>query len=174
MNNFVLDKLLSINIWESIALFVQRFNISNGSEKEKEKNLVSLVKYLKQKGYTLSKEEGYYLINAIYNINCEINYKKAYFYEQICALKDLGVNKIAFVPKLKNIINLTDKNNKSSILKSAYTNGIFNIRKWESNGFKYYSIINLEDANYVIVKVMDIDENKLVRVEAYLKDFNGE
>ena len=74
---------------------------------------------------------------------------------------------------IKNVIKLTDKNKKTSILKSAFTNGIFNIRKWENDGYKYYSIINLEDANYVIVKIMDIEENRLVNVKAYLKDFNG-
>lgn len=176
MNKLVLDKLLPINLWINIADFVQKLNISNGSEKEKEKNIISLIKFLKQKGYVISKEEASSLINAIYSINCDNNYKKAYFYEQIIALKDLNVKNISFMPNnfLKNIIKLTDKNKKSSMLKSAYTNGIFNIRKWDNDGYKYYSIINLEDANYCIIKTIDIDENKLVNVEAYLKDFNGE
>ncbi len=174
MNKLVLDKLVSINIWVNIAEFVQKLNISNGSEKEK--NIISLIKFLKQKGYIISKEEALSLINAIYNINCDNNYKKAYFYEQIIALKDLNVKNISFMPNnyLKNIIKLTDKNKKSTILKSAYTNGIFNIRKWEDRGFKYYSIINLENANYCIIKIMDVDENRLVNVDAYLRDFNGE
>lgn len=175
MNN-LLDKLLPISLWVSVADYVQRLNIFNGSNKEKEKNIKTIINFLKQKGYSISKEEGLSLINAIYNINCDANYKKAYFYEQIIALKDLKVNKIAFMPNnyLKNIIKLTEKNSKTTILKSAYTDGVFNIRKWEDNGYKYYSIINLENANYCIIKIMDFDENKLINVDAYLKNFNGE
>ena len=86
MNNLVLDKLLPINFWIIIADYVQKLNISSGSEKEIEKNYNSLSKFLKQKGIIISKEEVLSLINAIYNINCDINYKKAYFYEQIIAL----------------------------------------------------------------------------------------
>lgn len=175
MNNLELNKLVSINLWLSIADYVQKLNISNGSVKEKEKNLMSLIKFLEKKEYVVKKEEVVSLIDAIYNLNCNYNYKKAYFYEQICSLKDLKVDEIAFMPNdfIKNVIKLTDKNKKTSILKSAFTNGIFNIRKWENDGYKYYSIINLEDANYVIVKIMDIEENRLVNVKAYLKDFNG-
>ena len=148
MNKVMLNKLIPIKVWILIAECVQKFNIYNGNEKEKEKNLITLIKFLKQKNYNLDKKDGKLIINAIYDINCDNNY-------------------------IKNIINLTDKNTKTTILKSAFTDGNFNIRKWESNGYKYYSIINLESANYVIIKTMYIDENRLVNVEAYLKDFNG-
>ena len=96
MNNLVLDKLLPINFRLLVADFVQKLNIFNGNEKEKNKNLIAIINFFKQKGYILTKEEGLSLINAIYNINCDNNYKKAYFYEQINALKDLSVNNIFF------------------------------------------------------------------------------
>ena len=167
--------LIPIDKWFQIALCVQKFNINNNSENERIKNFIILDKFLKQKDYIINKDIELSLLENIYNLNCDINYKKAYFMEQISALKDIGVNNIAFIPNnyLKNIINLTDKNNKTTILKSAFTNGVFNIRKWEDNGFKYYSIINLENANYVIIKTMYVDENRLANVDAYLYDFNG-
>ena len=173
MNELKLRDLLPIEIWIKIAECVQKFNISSGNDKEKEKNYNSLNKFLNQRGYNLNKEEGLRLINAIYNLDCDINYKKAYFYEQIITLKDLKVNNISFNDNIKNIIKLTDKNKKSILQRSAYTDGIFNVRKWEDNGFKYYSILNLEDYNYIIIKTIFIDENRLDRVDIYLKDFNG-
>ena len=72
MNKLNFNNKLPINLWLSIAECVQKFNVSNGSEKEKEKNSISLIKFLKQKGYNLEKEEALKLINAIYNINCDI------------------------------------------------------------------------------------------------------
>lgn len=170
-----LYNLLPIDVWLGIALCVQKFSINNASDNEKLKNYKMLEKYLQQKSIEFDSESLSSLIDNIYNLECDTNYKKAYFMEQICALKDIGVLSLAYMPNnfLKNVIKLTDKNEKSIILKSAYTNGTFNIRKWEDIGYKYYSILNLEQANYVIIKTMYIDENRLAKVEAYLKDFNG-
>ncbi len=177
MNKISLDSLLDIDIWLDIAYCSQKFSILMETDKEKMRNLVVLKKYMKHRGYVLDKEDGLNLILAIYNLLGEKNYRKAYFYEQICALKDIGVKKLAFMPMgfPKNIIGLTDlkKNCNSIIVKGAYTNGVFNVREWGSDGYQKYSMINLEDANYVIVKTMDREANCVVDVVAYVKDFNG-
>ncbi len=173
MTNLQLQKLQPIEIWEKIALGVQKFCISNNSDLEKEKNYEIFTKYLNNKNWCLSKEITYQLINDIYNLNCDINYQKAFFLEQIYALKDIKVSKIAYEPFNfpKNIINLSS--NKAIYFKSAYTDGIFNIREWEKYGIEKYSILNLDLSTFVIIKVMFKDENRLDDVYAYLKNFNG-
>ena len=40
MNDLKLKDLLPIDIWINIAECVQKFNISGGNEKEKEKNII--------------------------------------------------------------------------------------------------------------------------------------
>ena len=40
------------------------------------------------------------LLHAIYNGNCPIEYKKAYFYEKIYMLDELGIESIQFNPEL--------------------------------------------------------------------------
>ena len=145
MNKISLDSLLDIDIWLDIAYCSQKFSILMETDKEKMRNLLVLKKYMKHRGYVLDKEDGLNLILAIYNLLGEKNYRKAYFYEQICALKDIGVKKLAFMPMgfPKNIIGLTDlkKNCNSIIVKGAYTNGVFNVREWGSDGYQKYSMI---------------------------------
>ena len=43
----------------------------------------------------------------------------------------------------------------------------------ELYGIEKYSILNLDFATFVIIKVMFKDENRLDDVYAYLKNFNG-
>ena len=173
-----LSKLQPIDIWLNIAFAVQKFNIDNHSDFEKIKNVNVLRSFLANKGYIISNEIASKLVEDIYNLNTNPSYQKAYFLEQIYTLKDIKVSKIAYQPYTfsKNVINLTNtKANKKSIyITTAYTDGTFNIRKWHNYGFDKLSLINLENSSFVIKKIMLKDENRLLDVYAYLKNFNGD
>ena len=177
MKQFDFGKLQPIDFWLSLAHFVQKLNISDNNFFDNS-NYESLANYFKKLDYQIPEETIMSILNDINAINSSYNYKKAYFLEQIYALYDLNVSKIAYLPNNfpQNVIGLTNTklNKKSVCLTIAYTDGNFKMRKWDDFGFNKYSIIDLQDASYIIIKDVDKEENYIFNTFAYLKNFNGD
>lgn len=185
------DKL-SIDVWNVIADSVQLLNIYDFSDWEFYNNLELLNGLLIDKGIYFDFLERYpnkiediglaSLLQEIYNASVYGDYKKANFYEKIYQLSDLGLSSIQFLPfdfpnDIKGISLIKNENGEVLGINNCFTDGNFDIGYSDETLDRWYDIVNLEDANYVLrVLVNNINGENVISDKSYaiLRNFNGE
>lgn len=181
---------IPITDWKKIAYLIQRLDITKKEDTtEFLENLKKLRKLLEEGKINMTDNEVYLssLLHAIYNGNCPIEYKKAYFYEKIYMLDELGIESIQFNPELLKKASIKEAFTCSQkedhyVINRCYTDGTFQLKSNLENPTKYnYSLdlIGLNKAKYVltsIVKQKKEEKNsfEIVKSEIILANFNGE
>ena len=183
------DKL-SIDVWKLIADKVQLLNIYDFSDWEFNNNLILLSQLLNEVGIYFDFNQRYpnsvdeiglaSLLQEIYNANVYSDYKKANFYEKIYQLSDLGISWIEFRPvdflrEINGISLIKDEIGNVLGINNYFTDGNFDISYVDEPFNRWYDIINLENANYVLNILLKNTDDKIIVDDCgiILRNFNG-
>lgn len=181
---------IPITDWKKIAYLIQRLDITKKEDTtEFLENLKKLRKLLEEEKINITDNEIYLssLLHAIYNGNCPIEYKKAYVYERIYILDELGIDLVQFNPELlkkasiKKAFACSQKEN-HYVINRCYTDGTFQLKNNLDNPTKYnynLDLIGLTNAKYVLTSIAkqkkeEKNSFEIVKSEIVLADFNGE
>ncbi len=181
---------IPITDWKKIAYLIQRLDITKKEDTtEFLENLKKLRKLLEEEKINITDNEIYLssLLHAIYNGNCPIEYKKAYVYERIYILDELGIDLVQFNPELlkkasiKKAFACSQKEN-HYVINRCYTDGTFQLKNNLDNPTKYnynLDLIGLTNAKYVLTSIVKHEKEEknsfeIVKSEIILADFNGE
>ena len=181
---------IPITDWKKIAYLIQRLDITKKEDTtEFLENLKKLRKLLEEGKINITDNEIYLssLLHAIYNGNCPIEYKKAYVYERIYMLDELGIESIQFNPELLKKASIKEAFTCSQkedhyVINRCYTDGTFQLKSNLENPTKYnYSLdlIGLNKAKYVLTSIVKQEKEEknsfeIVKSEIILANFNGE
>ena len=189
-----LNERISIDTWKVIADRVQKLNIYDFSDREFNENLILLREMLSDLDICLDSLSRYpkrdsevglaSLLQAIYSGNVFDDYKKANFYEKIYQLDELGIPSIEFKPVNFPIFSggislLKDECGATVGAKKSFTDGEFDIWYADEPLNRWYDIVNLKDANYLLNALVELDTSSgkvIVNPDdsyAVLKNFNG-
>ena len=181
---------IPITDWKKIAYLIQRLDITKKEDTtEFLENLKKLRKLLEEEKINITDNEIYLssLLHAIYNGNCPIEYKKAYVYERIYILDELGIDLVQFNPELlkkasiKKAFACSQKEN-HYVINRCYTDGTFQLKNNLDNPTKYnynLDLIGLTNAKYVLTSIAkqkkeEKNSFEIVKSEIVLADFHGE
>lgn len=189
-----LNERISIDTWKTIADRVQRLNIYDFSDREFNENLIMLRSMLSDLEISLEFLSKYpknnneiglaSLLHSIYSGNVFDDYKKANFYEKIYQLDELGIPSIEFKPVNFPIFSggislLKDDRGTTVGARKCFTDGEFNVWYADEPLNRWYDIVNLKDANYLLNALVELDTSSgkvIVNPDdsyAVLKNFNG-
>lgn len=197
LKRYNLFDYIPIDLWEKIALYVQFLELSDKSDEEFEKNLISLQNSLLKNGIRFefgkrcpnnySQVGLATLLENIYN-SCFLNSNVKYnFFEQISTLKKLGVNdislrgtdygreeKLIMYNEIQDDFFSINKDDYHSSLNKLYTDGEFELKK----DILYYYVCNINNANYFLNINLSFDNrakccNDIDKFSVVLNSFNG-
>lgn len=197
LKRYNLFDYIPIDLWEKISLYVQFLELSDKSDEEFEKNLISLQNSLLKNGIRFEfgkRSPNNYsqvglatLLENIYNSCLENSNVKYNFFEQISTLKKIGVidislreadygreEKLIMYSEIQDDFCSINKNNVHSSLSKLYTDGDFKLEK----DILYYYLCDINNANYYFnINLSFADKEKSTgNIESFsvtLNSFNG-
>lgn len=170
MENLTLSQELSIETWKNIASKVQQLNLENYTETTFNKNLEILEQFLDHIGVNTTSSTNKIhevtpsdLLQMIYKIKESIPKKKAVFYENIYALEELGIKTITLQPiPIYNVVNdISTSIGDPSYMKKCLTDGSFILAHDSSTSPTTYSMLDIEDAQFLLNISLVKSENKI-------------